>query len=187
MYQDPFCQNLGLDLVQAAKNELEFLRLVDQHPNLYKGPILKNAIRRYEIYWLPLVAREGYGGRFLAAPLDIAWVWHVHMLAPHYYEQDCIKSVSKIVDHVPLDTLQRKGGLKKAKYLWEREYPDEPFEIDLDQSLDVLTVDKKSKIQYDLEEACYRQSKFSYQVSLPHFRDTKFLQDSVDRYEETEC
>lgn len=183
MYQDPFCQNLGLDLVQAAKNELEFLRLVDQHPNLYKGPILKNAIRRYEIYWLPLVAREGYGGRFLAAPLDIAWVWHVHMLAPHYYEQDCIKSVSKIVDHVPLDPLQRKGGLKKAKYLWEREYPDEPFEIDLDQSLDVLTVDKKSKIQYDLEEACYRQSKFSYQVSLPHFRDTKFLQDGVDRYE----
>ena len=183
MYQDPFCQNLGLDLVQAAKNELEFLRLVDQHPNLYKGPVLKNAIRRYEIYWLPLAAREVYGSRLLVAPLDIAWVWHVHMLAPHYYEQDCINSVSKIVDHVPLDPLQRKGGLEKAKYLWEREYPDEPFEIDLDQLLDVLTVYKKSKIQYDLEVACYRQSKFSYQVSLPHFRDTKFLQEAVDRYE----
>lgn len=183
MYQDPFCQNLGLDLVQAAKNELEFLRLVDQHPNLYKGPVLKNAIRRYEIYWLPLAAREGYRSTLLAAPLDVAWVWHVHMLAPHYYEQDCINSVSKIVDHLPLDPLQRKGGLEKAKYLWEREYPDEPFEIDLDQSLDVLTVYKKSKIQYDLEEACYRQSKFSYQVSLPHFRDTKFLQEAVDRYE----
>lgn len=183
MYQDPFCPNLGLDLVQAAKNELEFLRLVDQHPNLYKGPVLKNAIRRYEIYWLPLAVREGYGSRFLAAPLDIAWVWHVHMLAPHYYEQDCISSVSKIVDHVPLDPLQRKGGLEKAKYLWEREYPDEPFEINLDQPLDVLKVYKKSKIQYDLEEACYRQSKFCYQVSLPHFRDTKFLQKAVDRYE----
>lgn len=183
MYEDPFCQKLGLDLLQAAKNELEFLNLVDQHPNLYKGPVLKNAIRRYEVYWLPLAAREGYGSRLLAAPLDIAWVWHVHMLAPYYYEQDCISSVSTMVDHVPLDHWQRKDGLEKAKNLWDRNYTDEPFEIDLDQAMEVLTVYKKSSIQYNLEEACYRQSKFYYQVSFPHFRDTKFLQEAVERYE----
>lgn len=184
MYRDSFCQKLGLDLVQAAKNELDFLRLVDQHPNLYKGPVLKNAIRRYEVYWLPLAAREGYGSRLLAAPLDIAWVWHVHMLAPHNYQQDCINRVSTIVDHVPLDHWQRKDGLEKAKILWERDYSDEPFEVDLDQPPDVImTVYEKSKIQYNLEEACYRQSKFFYQVSLPHFRDRKFLQEAVERYE----
>lgn len=183
MYEDPFCQKLGLDLVQAAKNELDFLKLVDQHPNLYKGPVLKNAIRRYEVYWLPLAARDGYGSRLLAAPLDIAWVWHVHMLAPYYYEQDCINSVSIIVDHVPLDHWQRKDGLERAKNLWQKNYQDEPFEVDLDQPLDVLTVYKKSRIQYNLEEACYRQSKFYYQASLPHFRDNKFLQKAVERYE----
>ena len=184
MYQDSFCQKLGIDLVQAAKNELEFLRQVDEYPAiLHKGPILKNAIRRYEVFWLPLAFKEGYGSRFLAAPLDIAWVWHVHMLAPRNYEQDCINCVSKIVDHTPLGGQQRMDGLQKAKELWEREYPDEPFEIDLIQSPNVLTVYKKSKIQYDLEEACYRQSKFNYQVSLPHYKDSKFLEKAVERYE----
>ena len=184
MYQEPFCKKLGIDLVQAAQNELEFLRQVDEYPaNLNKGPILKNAIKRYEFFWLPLASKEGYGIRFLAAPLDIAWVWHVHMLAPYNYEQDCINCVSKIVDHVPLGGVQLKDGLQKAKYIWEMEYPDEPFEIDLSQAPNVLTVDKKSKIQYDLEEACDRQSKFSYQVSLPHYKDAKFLEKAVERYE----
>lgn len=184
MYKDVFCQKLGIDLVQAAKNELEFLRQVDECPaDLSKGPVLKNAIRRYEDFWLPLAFKEGYGSRLLAAPLDIAWVWHVHMLAPYNYEQDCINCVSKIVDHVPLGGFQRKGGLERAKHLWEREYTDEPFEVDLNQVPNVLTVYKKSKIQYRLEEACYRQSKFCYQVSLPHYKDPKFLEKAVQRYE----
>lgn len=184
MYRELFCQNLGIDLVQAAKNELEFLRQVDEYPaNLYKGAVLKNAIRRYEVFWLPLASKEGYGSRFLAAPLDIAWVWHVHMLAPYNYEQDCINCISKVVDHTPLGGLQRKEALEKAKYLWERDYPDEPFDIELNQPPNMLTVYKKSKIQYDLEEACYRQSKFYYQVSLPHYKDDKFLEKAVERYE----
>lgn len=183
-YRGSFCQKLGINLVEAAKNELEFLRLVDEYPaNLYKGPILKNAIRRYEVFWLPLAFKESYGSRLLTAPLDIAWVWHVHMLAPYNYEQDCVNCVSKVLDHVPLGGLQRQYGLEKAKYLWEKEYPDEPFEIDPNQPPNVLTNYKKSKIRYDLEEACYRQSKFYYQVSLPHYKDVKFLEKAVERYE----
>ena len=61
MYRKPFCSRLDFDLVQAAKNVLDFLRQVDEYPaDLYKGPFLKNAIRRYEVFWLPLAAKEGY-------------------------------------------------------------------------------------------------------------------------------
>ena len=45
-------QTLGIDLIQAAKNELEFLKLVDDNPNLCKGSLVKNAIRRYELHLL---------------------------------------------------------------------------------------------------------------------------------------
>ena len=187
MPRERFYQKLGLDLVQATKNELDFLQQVDECPSLYKSSALKNAIRRYEVFWLPLAAREGYGSRFLAAPLDIAWVWHVHMLSPYNYEQDCLNCVSKIVDHVPLGDLERKRGLEKARYLWEREYSDEPFDVDLSQSQIVQMDCSNSKIQYDLERACYRQFKFYYQVSLPHYRDAKFLEKAVERYDTMSC
>ena len=41
--------------------------------------------RRYEMLWLPLVAANFKRSKELAAPLDIAWVWHVHMLSPEAY------------------------------------------------------------------------------------------------------
>ena len=58
-----------IDLVTAAQGEYEFLRMVDEHPALFREPVIRNAIYRYEQYWLPLVAE--YGEEFLPAPLDI--------------------------------------------------------------------------------------------------------------------
>ena len=37
---------ISLDLVSVSKLHLHFLQTVDQHPNLYEGPVVKNAIRR---------------------------------------------------------------------------------------------------------------------------------------------
>ena len=48
----------------------------------------------------------------LAAPLDIAWVWHVHMLSPLSYERDCNEIVSVLVDHRFLVRKAREKGLK---------------------------------------------------------------------------
>lgn len=174
----------GLDLVQAAKNLLDFLALVDEHPSLFSGPVLKNAIRRYEHLWLPLIAHQQriQGRTNLAAPLDIAWVWHVHMLAPHHYEQDCDNIVSGLVDHCPLTPRHRQAGLQRAKLVWEKRYPFEPFEINLYKDPCLVPQPYSSTIKYDLEEACQRQSKFYYQVSLPHYRDNRFLKGAVDRY-----
>ena len=52
---------------------------------------------RYEVFWLPLIAE--FPDATVAAPLDIAWVWHVHMLSPLAYERDSNEIVSTLVDH----------------------------------------------------------------------------------------
>ena len=41
--------------------------------------------------WLPLVAANFKRSKELAAPLDIAWVWHVHMLSPEAYAAVSLK------------------------------------------------------------------------------------------------
>ncbi|XP_020609146.1 uncharacterized protein LOC110047744 [Orbicella faveolata] len=175
-------QTLGIDLIQAAKNELEFLKLVDDNPNLCKGSLVKNAIRRYELFWLPFASRFGSSPALQAAPLDIAWVWHVHMLAPFYYEQDCLNIVSTVLDHAPLNTTQRNLALQLTRDRWYGALPGEPFEVDLTKPPTLLT-EYRSRIQYNLEEACYRQFKFYYQVSLPHYSDDLFLKSAAERYE----
>ena len=188
MAQGSLYKSIGIDLIQAARNELDFLRQIEEYPYLNASPNLKNAIRRYERYWLPLVSTEQpekgdeKGKGFLAAPLDIAWVWHVHMLAPYHYEQDCMRIVSKLIDHTPLKNDQREEGMTRAQRRWKKLYPMEPFEVDLTQP-PAVSVEYKSKIKYNLEDACYRQSKFYYQVSLPHYDDGEFLRKAVERYE----
>ena len=134
---------------------------------------------RYELFWLPLLAQSTTVE--VAAPLDIAWVWHVHMLSPVNYERDCNEIVSTLVDHKILIGEQRQRGLEKARVLWEELYPMEPFEVDLTAPVN-NTADFKSRIQYDIAAACSRQRVFYYQVSLPHFGDTSFLVKAVERY-----
>ena len=154
-----FCQLLGIDLVQAAKNELAFLEEVAEYPNLCSGPVVREAIRRYELLWLPLASRHLLDSQ---APLDVAWVWHVHMLAPYYYQQDCLNILGKVLDHSPLDTsFQRQTDIKRVRNfdLWREAYPTEPFEIDLTTPPKRLT-NYQSKIWYNLEKACSRQFKF---------------------------
>ena len=85
---------------------------------------------RYELFWLPLLAqyttrtKKWFIALNIAAPLDIAWVWHVHMLSPVSYQRDCNEIVATLVDHKILVGEQRDKGLVKARALWEKLYPD---------------------------------------------------------------
>lgn len=64
---------------------------------LCQGGALKEALRRYERLWLPLIAalaaapgssvRQGYSQ--LVPPLDVAFLWHLHRLQLSVYEEDC--------------------------------------------------------------------------------------------------
>jgi hypothetical protein len=59
---------------------LQFLNQVDAYGEvLYNPEVLKLAVARYEHLWLPLAAQSETA---LVAPLDIAFVWHCHMLSP---------------------------------------------------------------------------------------------------------
>ena len=100
----------------------------------------------------------------IAAPLDIAWVWHVHMLSPVNYERDCNEIASTLLDHKILVGEQRQKGLIKAKALWEKLYPRKPFEVDLTAPVNNAP-GFKSRLEYDIAAACTRQRVFYYQVS----------------------
>ena len=139
-------------------------------------------ILRYELFWLPLLAQSSVADD-ITAPLDIAWVWHVHMLSPTSYEKDCNEVVSTLVDHKILVGKKRTKGLERARILWKELYPSEPFEADLSTYVDNVP-DFESKIEYDITAACSRQRVFYYQVSLPHYEDKKFLKKALERYKQ---
>ena len=168
-----------IDLVKAAQHEYDFLRMTDAHPALYKEPVIRNAIYRYEQYWLPLVAE--YEGQFLPAPLDIEWVWHCHILNPFQYRHDCEKIVNKVVDHRPYKVCE--ANRPQSERYWKDKYENIPFDIDLNN--DAPSLIDPSYIQqslYDIASATLRQRSFNYGSSLPHYRDRKFLKKAVWRY-----
>ena len=51
---------------------------------------------RYETYWLQLAAK--HPSECLAAPLDVAWIWHSHLLAPLSHRRDCLSNVGVVVN-----------------------------------------------------------------------------------------
>jgi hypothetical protein len=179
--------HISIDLVDASRRELSFLEEVDSHQCLYSDSCVKNAIRRYEQCWLPLVAE--HDGKEIAPPLDVHWIWHVHMLAPYYYEKDCQKLVNKPIDHRLMSENTRHAAVERTKQLWLVRYKNEPFEPYLDPAIDGNTCngfhsgeEYQPKCSYDLEGAVSRQRVFYYQVSLPHYRDSSFLRSAVLRY-----
>ena len=171
----------GLDLRQAALYQVDFLQAVDKKTELLEesSQAVQFAIQRYEKLWLPLAAK--YCDRFLAAPVDIEWIWHCHLLNPAAYEKDCYQVVGKVVDHRLLDRERRKQSLQESRVLWRHEYPSVPFDADGPIS-PWFDSDFTSKLNYNLRAAVMRQQVFFYQVSLPHYKDDKFLGQAILRY-----
>lgn len=132
---------------------------------------------RYETLWLPLAAE--HRGLTLTAPLDIAWVWHCHLLSPVSYVRDCVRVCHSEIDHSLTPNLNRADTEK----LWTRRYPDVDFVINLVES-SIKPPSYDSRIEYDLEAAAGRQKLFYYQVSLPHYKDEKFIENAFKRYKQ---
>ena len=75
----------AVGLRDAVQRELTFLRQVHSHADvLYDFEIIKLACCRYEYIWLPLLR----SGSPCDPPLDIAFVWHCHILSPARCVQD---------------------------------------------------------------------------------------------------
>ena len=171
---------ISVDLIEGSRRQVALLQEVNKHPSLYSGPVLKNAVRRYEKLWLPLVAANPK--KDLIPPIDIHWVWHVHLLAPFFYEKDCIRVVGAVVDHQLTPLSSHNAALERAQNAWWTAYKDEPFEVALDDPEKLVETDFVSDFKYNLEHAVSRQKMFYYQVSLPHYINQTFLCEAVKRY-----
>ncbi|CAG2245700.1 unnamed protein product [Mytilus edulis] len=171
----------NVDLVDAAKKQIEFLHLVDKEGNLYEGNLVRQAIFRYEKFWLPLLNANNNDRRRVAAPLDICWIWHCHMLSPLSYARNCYTLFGKMLNHKIMVGKDRSEGLVFTEQLWKQMYPNAPFCNKDPMSFDIPS-DYVSCLNYDLEAAVYRQKVFYYQVSLPHYTDNRFLENSIIRY-----
>lgn len=176
---------ISVELADGAAHLWEFLRLVDDHPWLYEGLHVHNAVRRYELFWLPMVAKAD--PRIpLAPPLDIKWIWYVHMISPYAYNRDCLHKFGRVIPHQILSTKERNIGLNRAREMWTRAFPNEQFSLDLAGPPNITNT-FVSKFSYDLFSAALRQRFFNYQVALNHFRDSKFLEKAIKRYREFLC
>jgi hypothetical protein len=185
-----------LDLLKAAIYELDFLKEVDYHQFLYDEHFVHAAVIRYEKLWLPFLAdisKNVDTDTKYCPPLDIHWVWHVHMLSPVAYQADCQAIVGRLIGHVLRPPEILHGIRDITRRIWKEKFPDEPFDVILSPGGGVAGAQPTtnssdfanglvSKISYNIEAAAARQKVFCYQVSLPHYADVSFHEDSVRRY-----
>ncbi|XP_059644981.1 glycine-rich domain-containing protein 1 [Cornus florida] len=177
------------DLVSVAKRQLEFLAAVDRNRWLYEDPALQRAIYRYNICWLPLLAKHSESQIAkgpLVVPLDCEWVWHCHRLNPVRYKSDCEEFYGRVLDNQNVVSSVHGTSRLETEEIWNKLYPNEPYNFNLTKDLrddiseKVPAAEKYTK--YDLVSAVKRQIPFFYQVSRPHINNDHFLEAAVARY-----
>jgi len=121
-------------------------------------------------------------------PLEVHWLWHVHMLSPAHYASDCQRIFSRTLNHQPCSKTKMERRRGRAEIHWNKFYPDDPFTLPRDK-LQIMTLyrsilkqGRPSKLSYNVIAAAARQKSFYYQDSLPHFKEGWFIKESVSRY-----
>jgi hypothetical protein len=98
-------QTFSVDVVQAARKHISLLQAVRSRPDLTQaGPVLTAAVGHYAAFVneTARLKRVPY-----EAPLEVLWIWHIHLLHPHNYRADYIRAFGYIlgmggsVDWVP--------------------------------------------------------------------------------------
>jgi len=113
---------ISVDLIEAARRSESF-------PVEWPADKVQRARDRYERFLL-LVAKNP--GVAVAPTRDIDEMWHLHMLSPRAYYDDCQRLLGRILDHdggfgreaaeVPL----LRVTFERTAKLWEAEY-GEPY------------------------------------------------------------
>jgi hypothetical protein len=80
---------VSIDLMEAARRS-------DSFPTDWTEERTRTAIAKYERF-LRLAAK--YPGKPVAPTRDIDVVWHLHMLSPRAYYQDCQRLFGTLLDH----------------------------------------------------------------------------------------
>ena len=183
-------QNTSIAPLRLAEHKA-FLRLVHSAPGggdeLYLGRALPGAIERYLTCWLPLVANEGGGSTRLIPPIDVAWVWHLHRLAPRRYAKYCTDRFGRVLDPAAAAFQAQSASAKsnETERLWQAHFGDEPF---FQQHVDDDTnptewgprdpLSKQTTLTAKVQEACARVRSahgFDYDVEACSARQRTFL------------
>ena len=178
-------------------NHKKFLIAANQGLPSRGKNISKESLFRYSKCWLPLVARHD-DKTPLIPPLDVAWIWHVHRLAPLLYVEYCQKNFGKVLNaNTPFSFLAQnmkhltsaeQDNVKHTQRLWQQHNPDVPicFNPQLYDTSSTMPFDSKDQDfvlgNYNLAEACSRQQKFLTSVSTPLFTSTEFLAHAIKQY-----
>jgi hypothetical protein len=170
------------------------------------------SLHRYLHFWLPLVYslnneetdNAQQQSQLLLPPPDIAWLWHVHRLAPQHYIPYCKKHFNgQILESSPPFVLQWDRGddnkeqqpnpesdvddaASTTRALWNSLYPFEGF------FLRPIVLDKNTSStpgamvgngdDFDLIESGFRQASFLWQISGDRYDDYDFLEEGVTNY-----
>ena len=180
--------SFSVDLVTGARAHVAFLKEVHAHGLSLSRPS-SESLRRYETLWLPLVAASTDSSTGpLIPPLDIAWVWHCHRLAPDAYERVCLARFDRLLDQADaaFQAQTEHGGTppdgsESTRRLWADMYPEEPFFLP-DGPTDSTTTHEGIIEGFDVAGSAERQATFLWQVSGPRFSDESFLRDGVINY-----
>ena len=170
--------------VNDIKNHIKMLAAVDELlPNSGKTLITEN-VNRYQMY-LSLVAKHGHEN--LIPPLDIAYVWHVHRLAPLIYSKFSRQHFHKILNSVSPFAFQTNNEFTstsssssssnsatsiiiseaarlRTRLLWKQHTNNAPFFLSSNTTTPVI---KLFVGEYDVASAAKRQSMFLKSVK-PH-------------------
>lgn len=108
---------ISIDLLEAARRS-------DSFPAEWPQDKVERAVLRYRRF-LALTAKHGGP---MAPTRDIDEVWHLHMLAPRAYYNDCLRLFGEVLDHdggfgkgdgeVPL----LQATFERTATLWAEEY-----------------------------------------------------------------
>ncbi|XP_066928930.1 uncharacterized protein [Clytia hemisphaerica] len=169
----------GVDLVTEAKKHYEFIQQLNFTPSIYHPNNIKRSIIRYEQFWLPFA--RSFQNEFLIAPLDIELIWVVHMLNPVAYERDCFAIANRLIRH-EIVTKEERDSDERAEQLWNNMYRNgEPFYVDINR-IPSDTKPYRSELSSHLINAVKEYREFCRQVSLPHYKDDKFLELALQTY-----
>ncbi|VDP70355.1 unnamed protein product [Echinostoma caproni] len=156
--------------------------------NPYLGPlkpgynewIQQFALYRYETFWLPLAAEHKLCA---GAPLDVQAIWISHMMDPLIYRQDCQRVAGRVVEHRLVSRRKLRQLTDKARGLWQRHYPKEPFDFDPNRTgyAELLEAQnpkygRPGRVSGEVLNIARCQSHFSYQVD--------FLESAERRYKQ---
>ncbi len=172
--------NISIDLVEETRHHLAFLQTIWEHQELFQYQTLTFALKRYAELWLPLAgARERED---VEPPLDVHWVWYLHMLKPHAYNEDCMKLIGKVPSHkLHFLSESRDSARERTKILWEKRFPKEAFDIPTEEYKSMNLAPQVSHLTHIITDV-KTQKMYIYQMLLPHYSDVKFQQTAVERY-----